>query len=86
HYQIPKKALVAEILRFEQALERVRHDLETIKEQLPATAPAELAAFINTHLMILADKHLSEVPKAIIEQELCNAEWALKQQMNELVA
>ena len=86
HYQIPKKALVAEILRFEQALERVRHDLETIKEQLPATAPAELAAFINTHLMILADKHLSEAPKAIIEQELCNAEWALKQQMNELVA
>ena len=86
HYQIPKKALVAEILRFEQALERVRHDLEIIKEQLPATAPAEHPAFINTHLMILADKHLSEEPKAIIEQELCNAEWALKQQMNELVA
>ncbi|MFL9710950.1 phosphoenolpyruvate--protein phosphotransferase [Methylobacillus sp. Pita1] len=86
HYQIPKKALVAEIIRFEQALERVRHDLETVREQLPANAPAELAAFINTHLMILADKHLSEEPKAIIEQELCNAEWALKQQMHELVA
>lgn len=86
HYQIPKKALVAEILRFEQALERVRHDLEIIREQLPVTAPTELAAFINTHLMILADKHLSEAPKAIIEQELCNAEWALKQQMSELVA
>ncbi|MCB5190174.1 phosphoenolpyruvate--protein phosphotransferase [Methylobacillus arboreus] len=86
HYHIPKKALVAEILRFENALARVRQDLEVIREQLPVNAPAELTAFINTHLMILADKHLSEEPKAIIEQELCNAEWALKQQMHELVA
>ena len=86
HYQIPKKALVAEIIRFEKALERVRQDLQAVREQLPANAPAELDAFINTHLMILSDKHLSEEPKAIIEQELCNAEWALKQQMQELVA
>ncbi|ABE48419.1 MULTISPECIES: phosphoenolpyruvate--protein phosphotransferase [Methylobacillus] len=86
HHQIPRKAVAAEIIRFEQALAHVRRDLESVREQLPANAPAELAAFINTHLMILSDKHLSEAPKAIIEQELCNAEWALKQQMHELVA
>ncbi|WP_025871514.1 phosphoenolpyruvate--protein phosphotransferase [Methylobacillus glycogenes] len=86
HYHIPKKSLVAELLRFENAVERVRQDLEEIRNQLPSNAPAELSAFINTHLMILADKHLSEEPKAIIEQDLCNAEWALKQRMNELVA
>ncbi|MCB5188329.1 phosphoenolpyruvate--protein phosphotransferase [Methylobacillus caricis] len=86
HYQVPKKSLVSEILRFENAIAKVKLDLEAVRGQLPVNAPAELAAFINTHLMILADKQLSEEPKAIIEQELCNAEWALKQQMNELVA
>ncbi|SNR60800.1 phosphoenolpyruvate--protein phosphotransferase [Methylobacillus rhizosphaerae] len=86
HYQVPRKAVAEEILRFESAVQHVCLDLEAIREQLPANAPAELAAFINTHLMLLADKQLSEVPKAIIEQEQCNAEWALKQQMNELVA
>lgn len=86
HYQIPKSAIPQEIARFEQAIETVRQDLENVKSQLPATAPAELGAFISTHLMILADKTLSEDPKDIIRSELCNAEWAIKQQMEDVVA
>ena len=86
HYQIPKKSIPQEIARFEQAINTVKQDLDVIRQQLPANAPAELGAFVSTHLMILSDKHLSEEPKAIIQNELCNAEWALKQQMDDLVA
>lgn len=86
HYQVPKHLIAQEIARFEQAIVAVRKDLESIRKQLPPSAPTEMAAFINTHLMILADKHLSEEPKAIIQNESCNAEWALKQQMDDLVA
>ncbi|HYD33592.1 MAG TPA: phosphoenolpyruvate-utilizing N-terminal domain-containing protein, partial [Methylophilaceae bacterium] len=86
HYQIPKSAISQEIARFEQAVETVRHDLENVRSQLPASAPAEIAAFVSTHLMILADKTLSEEPKNIIRAELCNAEWAIKQQMEDVVA
>lgn len=86
HYQIPKKSIAQEIARFEQAINTVKQDLDVIRQQLPANAPAELGAFVSTHLMILSDKHLSEEPKAIIQNELCNAEWALKQQMDDLVA
>ncbi len=85
HYQVPKHLLAQEIARFEKAVTAVKQDLETIRHQLPATAPAELGAFLNTHLMILADKSLSVAPIAIIKNELCNAEWALKQQMDDLV-
>lgn len=86
HYKVPKKLLAQEITRFDEAILSVRQDLETIRSQLPEKAPAELEAFVNTHLMILADHALSEAPKAIIKSELCNAEWALKQQMEDIVA
>jgi phosphotransferase system enzyme I (PtsI) len=85
HYQLPKHLLEQEVLRFEQAIVTVKADLESIRRQLPASAPAEMGAFVSTHLMILSDKALSEVPKDIIRAELCNAEWALKQQMDDLV-
>jgi phosphoenolpyruvate-protein phosphotransferase (PTS system enzyme I) len=85
HYQLPPKLINDEIQRFVKAIKAVEHDLEMIKEQLPAGAPAELSAFINTHLAMLKDKSLSEAPKAIILNEQCNAEWAVKQQMDDIV-
>lgn len=86
HYQVPKNLISQEIRRFSQAVEKVKNDLEEMRKQLPVNAPAELGAFVSTHLMFLADSSLSEAPKKIIEQESCNAEWALKLQMEEVVA
>jgi phosphoenolpyruvate-protein phosphotransferase (PTS system enzyme I) len=86
HFKIEASAIDEEIARFERAIGLVKHDLEQLKAQLPKNAPAELSAFINTHLAMLTDKSLSEAPKAIIRNELCNAEWALKQQMDDIVA
>ena len=86
HFKLPAHAIDDEILRFEQAIALVKQDLEQIKAQLPANAPAELTAFLNTHLAMLSDRSLSEAPIAIIRNELCNAEWALKQQMDDIVA
>jgi phosphotransferase system enzyme I (PtsI) len=85
HYQVPENLIAQEIARFDQAINTVKLDLETIKSQLPSKSPAELAAFINTHLMILNDHTLADDPKLIIKNEHCNAEWALKQQMESIV-
>ena len=85
HYKLPKQAIAEEVTRFEQAVLTVKTDLETIRQQLSKSAPAELGAFIGTHLMMLADKSLSEVPKNIIQKEQCNAEWAIKLQMDDIV-
>ncbi|WP_029147814.1 phosphoenolpyruvate--protein phosphotransferase [Methylophilus sp. 5] len=86
HFKIDADGVADEIARFERAVDLVKHDLEQLKAQLPKNAPAELGAFINTHLAMLSDKSLSEAPKAIIRNERCNAEWALKQQMDDIVA
>jgi phosphotransferase system enzyme I (PtsI) len=86
HYLVPVQQLAHELARFDAAIARVRSDLETLREAVPATAPAEFVGFINVHLMILSDAMLAAVPKSIIEREQCNAEWALKIQMDELLA
>ena len=85
HYVLPENLVDEEIVRFTSAVRTVKNDLEVIRSSLSKNAPAELAAFISTHLSMLADKSLSEVPKEIIRKEHCNAEWAIKQQMDDIV-
>lgn len=86
HYKVPEALVEQELRRFEDALSLVRQELEAVKRQLPPQAPAELAAFINTHQMILDDRSLSDTPKHMIVNERCNAEWAIKQHMEDIVA
>ena len=84
-YDINIKNIPHEIRRFEDAINAVRIELNKIKSQLPEGSPGELGAFIDTHIMILNDKSLSILPKSIIENEKCNAEWAIKKQMDSVV-
>ncbi|MCE9632778.1 MAG: phosphoenolpyruvate--protein phosphotransferase [Methylophilales bacterium] len=85
HYDVRPELLDFEVNRFEQAVTTVREELSSIRQSLPNNAPAEMGAFVDTHLMILSDGSLSQMPKSIIREESCNAEWALKQQMDTLV-
>ncbi|MBX3652159.1 MAG: phosphoenolpyruvate--protein phosphotransferase [Burkholderiales bacterium] len=85
HYDIPAEQLADESARFDAAVKTVRDELEQLRGSVPAGAPAEFGAFIDLHLMILSDSTLSEVPRTIIGNELCNAEWALKVQTDELL-
>ena len=85
-HAVPPAQVPDEAARFDTAVRTVRTDLEELHASVPATAPAEFAAFINLHLMILNDSTLSVVPRKIIEDEQCNAEWALKVQMDALLA
>lgn len=84
HYQIPKNSVQAEIKRFNDAVNDTKQDLEKINAQYTSTA-AELSSFINTHLMILNDSALSKKPRDIIKAQQCNAEWALKLQMDDII-
>jgi len=86
HYEIPETAVQGEIFRFDAAITRAKQDLTTLAGQIPADAPAEVAAFINLHRMILEDSSLSHAPRELIRGRRTNAEWALVQQMETLVA
>jgi len=86
HYSVPPAQVAAEIARFDHAVHEVQKELEGLHGAMTAgDAPAEFGAFLDVHWMILNDATLSEVPKKIIAEQRCNAEWALTQQMNVLV-
>lgn len=85
HYEIAGDAIAAEVARFDAAVGMVRDELTEVGRQIPADAPAEFSAFVDLHAMILNDPALSAVPKALIRERRCNAEWALIQQMETLV-
>ena len=86
HYVLSPQYLDKEVARFEDAISAVRQEMSVLRTQIPANAPAELPAFLDMHVMILNDSMLSEVPKQLIRTQQCNAEWALMQQMEQLVA
>jgi phosphoenolpyruvate-protein phosphotransferase (PTS system enzyme I) len=86
HYEIPESAVQAEVFRFEAAIARAKQELTALEGQIPADAPGEFDAFINLHRMILEDSSLSQAPKELIRERRTNAEWALVQQMEKLVA
>jgi len=86
HYEIPTGRIDAEIRRLDEALAQVKGELVGLAASVPSTAPTEMGAFVNLHLMILSDPSISQVPQEIIRSRRCNAEWALVQQMESLVA
>jgi phosphotransferase system enzyme I (PtsI) len=86
HYRVPPSQISKEVARFDAAVDSVRAELDRLRATVPATAPAEFVGFIDVHLMILNDSMLTVEPSRIIETEQCNAEWALKVQMDALLA
>ena len=85
HYTLPKELLIDEIARFDNAVQATRHEMESMRAHIPANAPSEVEAFLDVHLMILNDSSLSKVPRQLIESQQCNAEWALTQQLDNLL-
>jgi phosphotransferase system enzyme I (PtsI) len=86
HYAVPQSQVAEESVRFDAAVDRTRTEFESLRENIPPNAPPEFGAFVDVHLMILNDSTLSKAPRAIIEREGCNAEWALKVQAESLLA
>lgn len=86
HFRIAPDEVDSEIQRFEEAIRQTRKELETLWSSIPENAPAELGAFLSLHIMLLNDHMLSKEPISLIESQYCNAEWALQQQLDVLLA
>ncbi len=84
HYFVPPGRVEHEIGRLRDARDAIAREIEGLKADLPAEAPAELAALLDVHLMLLHDDTLSEATKLWIEQRNYNAEWALSAQLEVL--
>ncbi|TAK90578.1 MAG: phosphoenolpyruvate--protein phosphotransferase [Burkholderiaceae bacterium] len=84
-YLIPEASISREVRRFRTAVAQVERELHQIKRDLPEKAPAELAAFLELHELILHDPLLADAPAALIRTHRYNAEWAITTQMVEVI-
>ncbi|MDZ7734950.1 MAG: phosphoenolpyruvate--protein phosphotransferase [Gammaproteobacteria bacterium] len=84
-YNIRKKDINSEIKRFKSAISSARQQLRAIRDQIPKGTDSDIAAFIDTHLLMLEDTAITEEPGRLIAETQCNAEWALKLQRDALV-
>ncbi len=75
-----------EIARFTHAIALVRSELKRVQDTLPDSAPPETAAFIDVHLMMLDDPVIAKEPITSISEQKLNAEWALKNHSDTLIA
>ena len=85
-YLIEAHLVEAEVDRFNRALAVAQQHLITIRDRMPQNTPVDIASFFDTHLLMMADKAISQKPIEMIRQRGCNAEWALKLQRDALVA
>ncbi|MEK6595811.1 MAG: phosphoenolpyruvate--protein phosphotransferase [Pseudomonadota bacterium] len=87
HYLIPKNQVDKEIARLNSAFATVRKEFDALQTSVAdGHTRAEFSAFLDLHLMILDDPTLSEASRSMIVQTHCNAEWAMTQQMQVLLA
>jgi phosphoenolpyruvate-protein phosphotransferase (PTS system enzyme I) len=84
HYFVGADQVEHEISRLRVARDHVADEISTLKADLPAEAPPELAALLDVHLMLLHDDTLSDATKLWIEERHYNAEWALSAQLEVL--
>ena len=87
HYHVPPRHVDAEIARLDDAVATVEGELMGLKAAtVGGSSHSEVGAFVDLQRMMLADPLLVHVARAIIRERRCNAEWALVQQMEVLVA
>ena len=85
-YTLAEENVGAEVTRFFAAQQRAREQLRQVRAQIPDGAPGEIAAFIDTHLLMLDDRSLGEAVVTLIRTNRINAEAALKRQRDSLIA
>ena len=85
HYQISAADVLREQRRYHRAVKEVRDELRTLAESVRHSAAAELAPFVKVHEMLLEDAAFTEAPRELIREQHCNAEYALRTQLDILM-
>jgi len=78
--KLKRREIPLEVRRYKKALGRARQQLEQVRESIPESAPSDVSAFIETHLLMLDDSVLADGPIEILKKEACTAEAALQTQ------
>ncbi|MGQ0622925.1 MAG: phosphoenolpyruvate--protein phosphotransferase [Panacagrimonas sp.] len=84
-YAVAADAVEREVERFRDAQMQALAQLRQVRGQIPPGTPGDIAAFIDTHLLMLGDRSLTDATIAHIRAASCNAEGALRRSRDALI-
>lgn len=85
-YSLEPGDIESEVDRLLAAVERARAQLAEVRAQIPAGTPGDIAAFIDTHLLMVEDRSIRDTAIATIREQRINAEAALRRARDGLIA
>jgi len=78
--------IAAEVARYRAAVTAAAEQLHAVRVQINGDLPEDIAEFIDTHLLMLEDKVITEGPVKLIRQQGVRAELALQARRDDLVS
>jgi len=85
-YRISKDDVGNEIHRYHNALDAAREQLLELADRIDPSVAASAVEMIQTHVLMLSDSKIRKSTEDHIRQELCNAEWALQLQLEQVLS
>ena len=83
---IPRQHIKHEMKRFKKAIKAASQHLSDIRNTIAQKSSKDIAAFIDSHLLMINDEPMKEAIIEMIEKHQYNAEWALELQKKSLLA
>ena len=85
-YRIEKEEVDEEIQRYRLAIEAAKAELTELADRIKHGAAEPATEVIETHIMMLGDSTIRKSTEERIRNELCNAEWALQTQLEQILS
>jgi phosphotransferase system enzyme I (PtsI) len=85
-FRVGPEEVDQEIGRFRNAIDAALAQLEDLAARVHENVGAAAGEVIQTHVMMLSDSRLRDSTEEHIRRELCNAEWALQIQLEQVLA
>ena len=85
-YRINKGDVGNEIRRYHNALDAAREQLLELADRIDPAVAAPAVEMIQTHVLMLEDSKIRKNTEQCIKKELCNAEWALQLQLEQVLS
>ena len=84
-YRIKNRDVDGEILRYRNAVDAAGEQLTELANRIDHKVAIPAADIIQTHILMLRDSQIRKNTEDHIRRELCNAEWALQSQLEQVL-
>jgi phosphoenolpyruvate-protein phosphotransferase (PTS system enzyme I) len=85
-YALATADVEAEVQRFQDAHTHAKTQLREVRARIPEGTPGDIAAFIDTHILMMDDRSITDTTAAHIREARINAEAALVRTRDALIS